>query len=288
VELESIGDILKARRAEKGLTLADVFDATKITMQNLAALEEDRFDAFANRVYARAFLRDYANFLGLDSNELLQRYEAEWVTPAVPPVVQKKKSPVAAVLVILLLLGVVFAGGYYYYQEYMHPVATVSKTPVAPTGEDESPVAPPKPAPPIETPKTTPQTEKPAGTPVVNLQGEADKPAATEPGKPAEPAKHVKPIEPVEKPDPAVPKDKVSVQLVVLNQPVWVRVKVDGSDMFTPRVLQPGEKITIAPSKNVWVRAGNGGALDVVVDGKNIGRFGKAGQPLTRVFKPTP
>lgn len=259
--MESIGDALKTRRAEKGLALADVFDATKITMQNLAALEENRFDAFANRVYARAFLRDYANFLELDSNELLQRYESDWVMPTAPPVVKKKKSPAAAILVALLLLGGISAGGYYYYKEYMRPAATVVEEPAPATPvENEKPETPPAPVPPI----ATPGTEKPAEVPAANPPGEPDKPA------------------------PAVPADKVSVQLVVLSQPVWVHVKVDGKDMFAPRVLQTGEKITIAPSKQVYVRAGNGGGLDVVVNGKNIGRFGKAGQPLTRVFKPTP
>ena len=65
--MESIGQVLRAERDKRGLSLSEVYDDTKITIQNLEALEQDRFDYFPNRVYARAFLRDYANFLGLDS-----------------------------------------------------------------------------------------------------------------------------------------------------------------------------------------------------------------------------
>ena len=68
--METIGELLKNRRVEKDMTLADVHEATKITVENLAALEENRFEIFSSRVYARAFLRDYANYLGIDSIRL--------------------------------------------------------------------------------------------------------------------------------------------------------------------------------------------------------------------------
>ena len=76
--MDSIGQILRAGRETRGLSLDEVHEATNITVQNLSALEDDRFDHFPNRVYARAFLRDYSNFLGMDSPSLLTHYEEEW------------------------------------------------------------------------------------------------------------------------------------------------------------------------------------------------------------------
>ena len=73
--MASIGQILRSERERRGVTLADVHSATKITPQNLEALEAENFGAFPNKVYTRAFLRDYANFLGLDSGPLLEMYE---------------------------------------------------------------------------------------------------------------------------------------------------------------------------------------------------------------------
>ncbi|MGQ9581734.1 MAG: helix-turn-helix domain-containing protein, partial [Armatimonadota bacterium] len=78
----TIGDILRAKRESRGLTVKQVYEATKITVENITALEENRFDAFPNKVYARAFLRDYSNFLGLDSSSLLAKYESEWQSAA--------------------------------------------------------------------------------------------------------------------------------------------------------------------------------------------------------------
>lgn len=279
--MESIGEALKTRRTEKGLSLADVFEATKITMQNLAALEENRFDAFANRVYARAFLRDYANYLGLDSAELLQRYESDWIASTPMPVVKKRRSPIAAIIVVLLLLGLAATGAYYYYPEYVGSLIPAVKKPAdSPVVQKPVPVVDVKPEP---APITKPIND-------VTMTPGAENNGATATDQPDKPVTDVpdKPVQPVDKPAPAVPPGKVKVELVVLNNPVWVHVKLDGKTMFEPRTLQPGERITIAPSKTIWIRAGNGGGLDVIVNGKNTGRFGQPGQPLTRTFKPVP
>ncbi|MGC8862411.1 MAG: helix-turn-helix domain-containing protein, partial [Armatimonadota bacterium] len=115
---QSIGDVLRAKREDRGLSFDEVHEATKITPENLAALEENRFDVFANKVYARAFLRDYANFLGLDSALLLARYEEEWAAPAAAQaVVRTERSAwraVAWAVAEIVLVGAVGAGSYYF------------------------------------------------------------------------------------------------------------------------------------------------------------------------------
>jgi len=151
--VESIGEILKQRRIEKGLTLAGAHEATKVTMQNLAALEEDRFDAFPNRVYARAFLRDYANFLGLESGELLQRYEETWAAPTVVLAPARRPWPVAAgiALAVIVVLGISATTWYYMTQGRPTGVA-VERPPLPP----EATKPPPVPPPPVTTPGTQP------------------------------------------------------------------------------------------------------------------------------------
>lgn len=275
--MESIGEALKAKRTEKGLSLKDVFEATKITMQNLAALEENRFDAFANKVYARAFLRDYANYLGLDSTEMLQNYESEWVTSTPVPVVQKKRSPVAAVIIIILLLAGLGAGAYYYYPKYAKsPDKGTATVPVSqkPTPR---PVVKPTPVPAVPT-ATKPGNGKinPAvpGANGATPSTQSGKPAANGTDKPAQPAK---------KPAPAVLPGQVRVELTA-RQDVWIHAKADGKTAIID-TIKAGQSAIIA-GKVVSVRAGSSGALDVTVNGKNLGKFGPAGQPTTRTFKP--
>lgn len=63
---DSIGRTLKHAREEKNMSLDEASRATKIRKEFLLALEEDRFELLPGDVFARGFVRSYADFLGLD------------------------------------------------------------------------------------------------------------------------------------------------------------------------------------------------------------------------------
>jgi cytoskeletal protein RodZ len=65
-----IGSILEKRRLEKGLSLKEVEQATKIRTRYLEGLEREDPTVLPDPVYARGFLKTYANFLGLDGERL--------------------------------------------------------------------------------------------------------------------------------------------------------------------------------------------------------------------------
>lgn len=73
----SVGEQLRQRREERGIGLEPVMRATKLPRSVLAALEEDRFDDLPGDVYARGFLKIYAQYLEMDAVDLLQGYEAQ-------------------------------------------------------------------------------------------------------------------------------------------------------------------------------------------------------------------
>ena len=68
---QTIGQQLKAEREEKRLTLEKVFEATKIRIQYLQALEADDLSVMPSPVQARGYLRNYAEYLGLDFDQML-------------------------------------------------------------------------------------------------------------------------------------------------------------------------------------------------------------------------
>jgi cytoskeleton protein RodZ len=84
-----LGSTLREARARQGLELRDAAEATRIRVKFLAALEGERFGELPPEVYARAFLRTYAEFLGLDGDvyvaELNSRIEARRPPPPPPP-----------------------------------------------------------------------------------------------------------------------------------------------------------------------------------------------------------
>jgi cytoskeleton protein RodZ len=75
----SYGAELAAARAAQGLSIADVAAATSIWERYLVALERDADpSAFPAPAYARYFLREYADHLGVDPGELLERFDRRY------------------------------------------------------------------------------------------------------------------------------------------------------------------------------------------------------------------
>lgn len=71
----SPGAILRRCREFHGITLEEAADTTKIGVTHLKALEEDRIHDFANKAYLKGFLRIYATYLGLNSDDVARMYE---------------------------------------------------------------------------------------------------------------------------------------------------------------------------------------------------------------------
>lgn len=73
----NIGQKLRAAREKKGYTLDDLQQITKIQKRYLIAIEDQNFKALPGDFYVRAFVKQYADTVGLDGNELLKMYEDE-------------------------------------------------------------------------------------------------------------------------------------------------------------------------------------------------------------------
>lgn len=76
-----IGERLKEAREEKGLSLEDIQQKTKIQNRYLQAIEEDNLDDLPGKFYARAFIKEYALAVDLDPSELLVGFDEEKIQP---------------------------------------------------------------------------------------------------------------------------------------------------------------------------------------------------------------
>lgn len=283
--MQSIGDLLKEAREKRGMSLQEVFDATRITVQNLSALEEDRFDYFPNKVYARAFLRDYSNFLGLDSSELLLRYEEEWKqqTPVAAPQASQKakgcRSGLAVVLIILIVL-IAAVGGYFVWDKYQAeksfpgyesfqaeptPYVTPTPTPEVVPSPEVTPVPSPSPIAPTAPAGSAEMFPSPSPIP-----GESEVMSPT--------------VAPTPEPKPTPVEVKgVEVTLKARTQ-VWVRVVSDGKRVY--EATMPGSKtMTWRGSKMVTIRIAKPGDVALTVNGRQVKLTGNPVIPVTRTFK---
>jgi cytoskeleton protein RodZ len=80
---DSVGSKLREARTRRKLSLADVEAATKIRGRYLQAMENDQWEQLPGDTYARAFVRTYGRFLGLDGERLAeeQRRDSGAVRP---------------------------------------------------------------------------------------------------------------------------------------------------------------------------------------------------------------
>ncbi|GEM_PF-1973760 len=84
IKSNTLGDILKQTRLNRGLKLKDVEKKTDISVKCLEFLEADDFHKFSSPVHIRGSLLLYADFLGLDSREIASRFEREFAQVLAP------------------------------------------------------------------------------------------------------------------------------------------------------------------------------------------------------------
>jgi len=76
--MRTVGQILKEAREQKVYTLEQIEKAIKIRKELLVALESDNYKKLPPPTFVRGFIKNYASFLGLDSNKLLAIFRREF------------------------------------------------------------------------------------------------------------------------------------------------------------------------------------------------------------------
>ena len=128
--MDGIGSKLREERIRRGLGIDEVEAETRIRAKYLLALEDNRFELLPGDAYARAFLRDYAEELGLDPEQLVDELNAvspppQEVVLAPPRTAERLWSPwddrrrlamlglaAVAVLAAAVLAGLVLFGAF--------------------------------------------------------------------------------------------------------------------------------------------------------------------------------
>ncbi|MBM3580971.1 MAG: helix-turn-helix domain-containing protein, partial [Alphaproteobacteria bacterium] len=115
---EGVGALLRASRVRCGEELSQVADALRIRLCHLEAIEAGRFNELPGPAYALGFVRTYANYLGLDGEEVVRRLRVETeIAVTKPPLsfpvpLSDSSMPSGAVVMVGLVVAAVAYGAY--------------------------------------------------------------------------------------------------------------------------------------------------------------------------------
>ena len=261
-ESETLGKYLKSQRESKKISLREVAKNTRVREPILKAIEEDQHTLLPPATYVKGFLLAYAKYLGLDSNDVLLRYEkglkGESIAPPPVPSPGPKQEPPApqpskpgqkrrwntrqtwAVAGVIVASFVVF----YLFSPYAY------KPPAGPGSG-------------------IPAVEKPSVTPSPPVTAT---PSSSEPTPSGQERKLPPPSAPVAATTSVQPKKPIFLQLKAVEQ-TWLSLQADdqsGQEM----ILKPGEEVTFQASTRILMKLGNAGGLDLALNGKSSEKLG--------------
>lgn len=251
-----IGDKLRARREGLNLSLEDIFEETKITLDYLQAIENGQIDSFPSAVYYDMFARSYAKEMEMDADQLFEELKAKPEpvadTDAQPTVTQEAKTPVTpkkntgfsfvklaawlgGIIILAFIIVVVWS-------------VTVGKKAEPPSEEK----------PPANTTDSLEQT-KPTLVEPIEFAGQKSS---------ADLVIELPEFEPV----------KPMILQVATKDSCWVMVLADG-DTVLNRNLPGGIVRELSAAYRFLVSAGNPGALEISLDGKLLKPLSASGRP---------
>ena len=131
---ETVADLLRHAREDFGQSLRNVAEVLRIRPAYLEALESGEFDQLPGTTYAVGFLRTYADYLGLDGEEMVERFKAETQAAAhrskliFPEPVAEGRIPGGAIILVSVTLLAVAYGGWFYLSQQGRNVADLIPT----------------------------------------------------------------------------------------------------------------------------------------------------------------
>jgi cytoskeletal protein RodZ len=75
--LTELGQRLRQERESKGLSLEDLQKLTKIQKRYLLGIEEGNYEVMPGKFYVRAFIKQYCEAIGLDTDAIFEEYKSD-------------------------------------------------------------------------------------------------------------------------------------------------------------------------------------------------------------------
>ncbi len=275
--MSELGERLRQARESQGIPLAQAAVDTRILQQSLVALEEGAFHRLPGDVVVRGFIRNYAQYLGLPTEELIEIYRRERGASEKIRVIPATNPPPRQSYVLPSFFGVFFV------TIVLVGLAYVALNALGRIGDGDQVaagvvlVSTPAPSTPTRLPSSTPAPTV-AGVPTMGAV--ATQPTTTPTAEVAQgnttPQPSTTPAAPI----------VVEVSIPSNEEASWLRVFTDGVKVYE-RIMQPGEREVFQANRDFYIRAGNPPVVQVSVNGLQQGSLGVVrGKPVDWYWPP--
>ena len=252
----SIGEALAAAREERGLTLQQVSDVTRLRASVVSAMEHDDFHAAGGAVYARGHIRAIARAVDADGDALVAQFDAEHAEEEAPSVTEvfeseskgrrERRGPNWSAAMAAALVAAI---GVLAFQLITHN-----------TGSANTPGSP-------------------QAGPTVSVTDSATTPSSPTDSATSTPSTSDSAIA-------QVPPNEVTVRMSIIGTASWVQVTDSSGAVLYTGTLTTGQTKYFHDHTSLSVVIGNAAAVDLVVNGQDLGAAGANGQVLHQTFKP--
>jgi cytoskeletal protein RodZ len=278
---------LKAAREALGLSFADIFQRTRISIAYLQAIENNDFHLLPTSAYAKNFIKTYARTLGIDSTPTLIIYEdylnSRKGLQALPPDGVSKRQPliskiaspkiylgISFVLIVISIVAWLISKQYRSSSDIINPTGRIAVA--VPENKEQTINSPVNITAPIN-----PQAKDNANLTLNEINKQSPVKAPSISAKVENNA--VKPSqEQVTSPNiqPTVNSEGASLLTINAIEDTWIRIKADQNPSFQV-LLKSGEKFE-RKAVSFEMDIGNAGGIKIRFQDKNIENLGKSGQ----------
>jgi cytoskeletal protein RodZ len=247
-----VGGKLREARERKGVSLRQIANATKISVGMLDALERNDIKRLPGGIFSRAFVRSFANEVGLDPEKMTQEFIAQFsddsvATGAASTQIEDNEAlesarRTASTFIILAAVSVPVVAVILYFSIVGRraPPVTTERVPAA--EQDRPAVAAPSPSTVVPDRASVPITDR---RPAVETSGA----------------------------------ERLTVNLVA-SRHCWISATVDGKNQVK-RLLQAGDRSTFDVGRDLVLTTGDAGAVTMTVNGREARPLGKSGEVAT-------
>ena len=260
----SFGRYIRAIRIQKGIDLKTVSDALKVTLHKLSLIEAEDHEELPDDIYVKGILRAYADYIGLDADDLIDRYEinrSAYINRSESPSrgMRRREKMLPRMLLSLLLLACIGGASVaLFYQsdaikpDTIKPDAGQTRT-VKPRGETGAA-----------------GSAEPSGR-AAAVQRQAPSPAEAPAGQPEAALQ-------------AGPGDQSATGKLVLTidavAKTWVKINIDGEEPLE-YLLRPKDHVELEADSHFSMLIGNAAGLRMHLNDRPVQVPGQAGEVVT-------